>query len=153
MEWGVYCENFVMIGLTADAGDHFKNRATIPLAPCICIKPVPKCIDPVFAKKPKTLIFALWNERYGLVSQKKSSLQDFERERCKKRRCIPCSPVSYSNMKRRLLPLSPFPSVLVFKWNNNESRSLRCYRRNFFHLGTLLSSWHKQRFLQREKKN
>ncbi len=32
---GVYCENFVMIGLTADAGDHFKNRASIPLAPCI----------------------------------------------------------------------------------------------------------------------
>jgi hypothetical protein len=23
-----------MIGLTADAGEHFKNRATIPLAPC-----------------------------------------------------------------------------------------------------------------------
>jgi hypothetical protein len=23
-----------MIGLTAHAGDHFKNRATIPLAPC-----------------------------------------------------------------------------------------------------------------------
>ncbi len=24
-----------MIGLTADAGDHFKKRATIPLAPCM----------------------------------------------------------------------------------------------------------------------
>jgi hypothetical protein len=24
-----------MIGLTADAGDHLKNRAPIPLAPCI----------------------------------------------------------------------------------------------------------------------
>jgi hypothetical protein len=24
-----------MIGLTADAGDNFKNRAPIPLAPCI----------------------------------------------------------------------------------------------------------------------
>ncbi len=34
VEWGVYCENFVVIGLTADAGDHFKNRAAIPLAPC-----------------------------------------------------------------------------------------------------------------------
>ncbi len=34
VEWGVYCENFVMIGLTVDA-DHFKNRAAIPLAPCI----------------------------------------------------------------------------------------------------------------------
>ncbi len=34
VEWGLYCENFVMIGLTADAGGHFKNRATIPLAPC-----------------------------------------------------------------------------------------------------------------------
>ncbi len=31
----MYCENFVMIVLTADAGGHFKNRATIPLAPCI----------------------------------------------------------------------------------------------------------------------
>ncbi len=31
MEWGVYCENFVMIGLTADAGDNFKNRASIPV--------------------------------------------------------------------------------------------------------------------------
>ncbi len=35
MEGGLYCENFVQIGVTADAGDHFKNRATIPLAPCI----------------------------------------------------------------------------------------------------------------------
>jgi hypothetical protein len=35
VEWGVYCKNFIIIGLTADAGDHFKNRATIPLAPCI----------------------------------------------------------------------------------------------------------------------
>jgi hypothetical protein len=34
VEWGVYCENFDMIGLTVDAGDHFKNRAAIPLAPC-----------------------------------------------------------------------------------------------------------------------
>jgi hypothetical protein len=34
VEWGVYCENFVMIGLTVDSGDHFKNRAAIPLAPC-----------------------------------------------------------------------------------------------------------------------
>jgi hypothetical protein len=34
VEWGVYCENFVMIGLTADAGDHFKKRVSIPLAPC-----------------------------------------------------------------------------------------------------------------------
>ncbi len=33
MEWGIYCENFVMIGLTADAGDHFKNRAAIFLVP------------------------------------------------------------------------------------------------------------------------
>ncbi len=32
---GVYCENFVMIGLTVDAGDHFKKWAAIPLAPCI----------------------------------------------------------------------------------------------------------------------
>jgi hypothetical protein len=31
---GAYCENFVMIGLTVDAGDHFKKRAAIPLAPC-----------------------------------------------------------------------------------------------------------------------
>ncbi len=31
---GVYFENFVMIGLTADAGDKFKNQAPIPLAPC-----------------------------------------------------------------------------------------------------------------------
>jgi hypothetical protein len=30
----VYCEKFVMIGLTADAGDNFKNRVSIPLAPC-----------------------------------------------------------------------------------------------------------------------
>jgi hypothetical protein len=36
VECGVYCENFVMIGLTADAGDTFKKRASIPLAPCIC---------------------------------------------------------------------------------------------------------------------
>jgi hypothetical protein len=35
VEWGVYCENFVMIGLTAESGDHFKNRASIPLAPYI----------------------------------------------------------------------------------------------------------------------
>jgi hypothetical protein len=35
VEWGLYCENFIIIGLTADAGDYFKNRATIPLAPCI----------------------------------------------------------------------------------------------------------------------
>jgi hypothetical protein len=34
VEWGVYCENFVMIGLTTNAGDTFKNRAAIPLAPC-----------------------------------------------------------------------------------------------------------------------
>jgi hypothetical protein len=34
VEWGVYCENFVMIGLTAGAGDYFKNRASIPFAPC-----------------------------------------------------------------------------------------------------------------------
>ncbi len=33
---GVYCENFVMIGLTADAGDNFKNQAPIPFAPCMC---------------------------------------------------------------------------------------------------------------------
>ncbi len=33
MECGVYFENFVMIGLKADAGDNFKNRASIPLAP------------------------------------------------------------------------------------------------------------------------
>ncbi len=33
MEWRVYCENFVMIGQTVDAGDHFKKRAAIPLAP------------------------------------------------------------------------------------------------------------------------
>jgi hypothetical protein len=26
VEWVVYCENFVMIGLTADAGDNFKYR-------------------------------------------------------------------------------------------------------------------------------
>ncbi len=30
----VYSEIFVMIGLKADAGDSFKNRAPIPLAPC-----------------------------------------------------------------------------------------------------------------------
>jgi hypothetical protein len=36
VECGVYCENFVMIGLTADAGDNFKKRASIPLAPCMC---------------------------------------------------------------------------------------------------------------------
>ncbi len=36
MEWGVYCENFVMIGLTVDAGDHLQKRAAIPLAPCMC---------------------------------------------------------------------------------------------------------------------
>ena len=35
MECGVYCENFIMIGLKADAGDNFKKRASIPLAPCI----------------------------------------------------------------------------------------------------------------------
>ena len=35
VEWGVYCENFVMIGLTADAGDNFKKRASIPLVPCM----------------------------------------------------------------------------------------------------------------------
>jgi hypothetical protein len=37
VEWGVYCENFVMIGLTADAGDNFKNQASIPLAPCVML--------------------------------------------------------------------------------------------------------------------
>ncbi len=26
-----------MIGLTVDAGDHFKKRAAIPLAPCMCV--------------------------------------------------------------------------------------------------------------------
>jgi hypothetical protein len=31
VEGEVYCENFVRIGLTADAGDNFKNRASIPL--------------------------------------------------------------------------------------------------------------------------
>jgi hypothetical protein len=35
VECGVYCENFVMIRLTADAGDSFKKRASIPLTPCI----------------------------------------------------------------------------------------------------------------------
>jgi hypothetical protein len=35
VEWGVYCEDFVIIGQTADAGDNFKNRAAIPLASCI----------------------------------------------------------------------------------------------------------------------
>ncbi len=35
MEWEVYCDNFVRIGLTADAGDNFKNRVPIPLAPSI----------------------------------------------------------------------------------------------------------------------
>ncbi len=25
-----------MIGLTVDAGDHFKKRVAIPLAPCMC---------------------------------------------------------------------------------------------------------------------
>jgi hypothetical protein len=35
VEWRVYCENFVMFGLTADAGDNLKNRTPIPLAPCI----------------------------------------------------------------------------------------------------------------------
>ncbi len=30
----MYCDNFVMIGQTADAGDNLKNRATIPLASC-----------------------------------------------------------------------------------------------------------------------
>ncbi len=39
VEFGVYCENFVMIGLMADAGDNFKKRASIPLAPCIYIQP------------------------------------------------------------------------------------------------------------------
>ncbi len=34
VECGVYCENFVMIRLTADAGDTFKKRASIPLGPC-----------------------------------------------------------------------------------------------------------------------
>jgi hypothetical protein len=33
----VYCENFVMIGLTADAGDHVKNRAQYPSHPHIQI--------------------------------------------------------------------------------------------------------------------
>ncbi len=28
----MYCENFAMIGQTADAGDNFKNQAPIPLA-------------------------------------------------------------------------------------------------------------------------
>jgi hypothetical protein len=31
----MYCENLVMIGLMAEAGDKFKNRAPIPLTPCI----------------------------------------------------------------------------------------------------------------------
>jgi hypothetical protein len=35
VEWGVYCENLVMIGLTAHAGDKFENRAPIPLTPCM----------------------------------------------------------------------------------------------------------------------
>jgi hypothetical protein len=35
VEWGLYCENLVMIGLTVNAGDNFKNRASIPLATCI----------------------------------------------------------------------------------------------------------------------
>ncbi len=34
MEWGLYRENCVIIGQTADVGDNFKNRAAIPLAPC-----------------------------------------------------------------------------------------------------------------------
>jgi hypothetical protein len=34
VEWGLYCENLVMIGQTVNAGDNFKKRATIPLAPC-----------------------------------------------------------------------------------------------------------------------
>jgi hypothetical protein len=35
VEWEVYCENFVMIGLIDDAGDNLKNRAPILLAPCV----------------------------------------------------------------------------------------------------------------------
>ncbi len=33
VEWGLYCENLVMIGLTVNAGDNFKKRASIPLDP------------------------------------------------------------------------------------------------------------------------
>jgi hypothetical protein len=40
VESGVYCENFVMIGLMADAGDNFKNRAPIPFAPCTGISQI-----------------------------------------------------------------------------------------------------------------
>jgi hypothetical protein len=33
---GILWKFFVMIGLTADSGDHFKNQGAIPLAPCMC---------------------------------------------------------------------------------------------------------------------
>jgi hypothetical protein len=45
LERGVYCENFAMIGQPAHAGDSFKNRASIPLAPCICLRAVQPAVE------------------------------------------------------------------------------------------------------------
>ncbi len=79
MKWGVYCKNFVRIGLTADAGDNFENRAPIPLAPCTSSHVEVVIFLRRFASRPPKLVTGQHSLQLRVgddVRQLESSLED-----------------------------------------------------------------------------